>query len=189
MPDRKPPLSDTTREDDRRRGPPYGDDFSQSGGGYLHANHKGYPTGTGERAIGRREGDWDRDSPSDPFPGERAASAEPTLGYGSDYGMGGRTGPGGSADYDFEPGDHRGRGPKAYRRSDARLKEDINECLTSDPAIDATDISIECTDGIVTMTGLVDERAMKYRAEDLIASCAGVRDVANRLTVRRSAEH
>lgn len=78
---------------------------------------------------------------------------------------------------------HRGRGPKGYERSDERIKEDICERLTHDPVVDASDISVECRAGVVTLDGTIHERWLKHRVEDMVADCSGVKDVQNRLTV------
>ncbi|HSX62511.1 MAG TPA: BON domain-containing protein [Tahibacter sp.] len=79
--------------------------------------------------------------------------------------------------------DFRGRGPKNYVRSDERLREDISERLTADPQIDASEITVEVHDGHVTLTGSVDRRQTRYRVEDLVDACSGVRDIDNRLGV------
>jgi osmotically-inducible protein OsmY len=79
---------------------------------------------------------------------------------------------------------HRGRGPKDYRRSDERIREDVNDRLTEDPYLDATDITVavEATD--VTLTGQVTAREDKRRAERLAEQVAGVGDVQNNIRVR-----
>jgi hypothetical protein len=41
-----------------------------------------------------------------------------------------------------EPGPFRGRGPKGYRRSDERIREDVCECLSADDRVDASDIDV-----------------------------------------------
>lgn len=79
-----------------------------------------------------------------------------------------------------------GRGPRGYRRSDQRIREDVNDRLTDDPYFDATDIEVAVDDSIVTLSGMVSGRADKWRAEDLAASVSGVKDVNNRLRVSRS---
>jgi hypothetical protein len=85
-----------------------------------------------------------------------------------------------------EPGGgHRGRGPRGYRRSDARILEDVSDRLTDDPRLDASEIQVDVTDGEVTLTGLVDRREARRRAEDLAESVAGVRYVMNNLRVRQ----
>jgi hypothetical protein len=78
-----------------------------------------------------------------------------------------------------------GRGPKGYRRSDERIREDLSDRLTADPGIDASEISISVQQGEVTLEGTVSERAMKRAAEDLAEEISGVRDVNNRLRVER----
>jgi osmotically-inducible protein OsmY len=80
---------------------------------------------------------------------------------------------------------HRGRGPKGYKRSDARIQEDINERLTEDPYLDATDIDVMVQDGDITLTGVVLSREDKRRAERLAEDISGVRDVQNNLRLRR----
>jgi len=82
---------------------------------------------------------------------------------------------------------HRGRGPKGYERSDERLKELICERLTDDPAIDASEVTIEITNKVVKLTGSVDERRIKYLIEDVIEQTGGVRDIDNQLRVQSPA--
>ena len=84
-----------------------------------------------------------------------------------------------------QPGQHAGRGPRGYRRSDDRIREDVSEVLTRDPDVDATDIEIVVLEGEVTLSGDVDDRRTKRRAEDLVERCAGVNDVHNQLRVKR----
>ncbi len=38
---------------------------------------------------------------------------------------------------------YRGHRPKNYRRSDERIAEDVNDCLTAADDVDATDIDIK----------------------------------------------
>jgi osmotically-inducible protein OsmY len=78
---------------------------------------------------------------------------------------------------------HRGKGPKGYTRSDDRIKEDVNERLSDDPHIDASDIDVSVENGEVTLTGTVDSRSAKRRAEDIVESLSGVKNVENRIKV------
>jgi hypothetical protein len=78
-----------------------------------------------------------------------------------------------------------GRGPKGYRRSDERIKEDVSETLTRHSRVDASDIEIEVKDGEVTLTGTVTERRMKHMIEDLAEKCSGVKDVINHIRVQK----
>lgn len=80
-----------------------------------------------------------------------------------------------------DPGPHRGRGPKNYRRPDSRVVEDVVWRLMHHPAIDATDIHVTCHEGEVTLSGTVDDRHQKRLAEDEAYCVWGVRDVQNRL--------
>jgi osmotically-inducible protein OsmY len=75
----------------------------------------------------------------------------------------------------------RGRGPKGYQRSDERLLEAICEQLTDDQQVDASEISVAVSNGEVTLTGTVSDRQAKWRAEDIVESCSGVKGVDNRL--------
>jgi len=90
------------------------------------------------------------------------------FGYGG-YGLGGRG--------------FRGIGPKNYTRSDERLTEEINERLTDDDDLDASEITVRVQDCKVTLEGSVDQRWMKHRAEDIADSCIGVKEVENRIQV------
>lgn len=76
-----------------------------------------------------------------------------------------------------------GLGPKGFQRSDARLLEDVCDALSARWDVDATDIEVTVETAEVTLKGTVPDREMKRTAEDVAASCAGVRDVHNRLRV------
>jgi osmotically-inducible protein OsmY len=82
-------------------------------------------------------------------------------------------------------GGYRGMGPKNYSRSDERIREDLNERLTDADEIDASGLNVEVSQGIVTLSGTVEQRWMKHRAEDLAESCSGVRDVHNQIRVQQ----
>jgi osmotically-inducible protein OsmY len=78
----------------------------------------------------------------------------------------------------------RGRGPKGYKRSDDRIREDISDRLTDDWRVDASDIEVSISDGEATLSGHVDSRDAKRRAEDIAESVAGVKHVQNNLRVK-----
>jgi hypothetical protein len=80
---------------------------------------------------------------------------------------------------------HRGRGPRGYKRSDQRIEEELHERLTDDPLLDATEIQVHVHDGEVTLTGNVDGRDARRRAEDLAHDVSGVTYVMNNLRVRQ----
>jgi Predicted periplasmic or secreted lipoprotein len=81
--------------------------------------------------------------------------------------------------------EHRGRGPKGYRRSDERIKEDVNDRLSDDYYLDASDVEVTVANTEVTLTGTVNNRNDKRRAEDLAESVSGVTNVENRLRVKQ----
>ena len=80
----------------------------------------------------------------------------------------------------------RGRGPKGYRRSDERIREDVNDRLGDDYYIDASDIEVMVSNSEVTLTGTVPTRNDKRRAEDIAEGVSGVTNVENRLRVKQS---
>lgn len=79
-----------------------------------------------------------------------------------------------------------GRGPKGYKRSDDRIRDEICDCMTDDPALDASEIVVEVMDGEVTLSGSVTSREQKRLAEDVAARISGVKDVTNQLRVTRT---
>ena len=81
-----------------------------------------------------------------------------------------------------------GRGPKGWRRSDARIREDVCEALSMHPALDASELEVEVHDGVVTLRGTVADRRSKRLAVDIAESVAGVRDVHSELRTRRPVE-
>ena len=83
----------------------------------------------------------------------------------------------------FERPSYRGRGPKNYQRSDERIREDVCERLTADDDIDASDLEVTVAAGVVTLSGEVDHRHDKRRAEDIAESVRGVRDVENHIRI------
>src|SRR5579863_1474370 len=85
-------------------------------------------------------------------------------------------------------GQHSGKGPRGFTRSDDRIKEDICERLTEHPELDATDLEIKVHDGEVTLTGTVNERWNKRVAEDLAESVSGVKQVQNQIRFQESSE-
>lgn len=88
---------------------------------------------------------------------------------------------------DEQKGQHSGKGPKGYTRSDDRIKEDINDRLSDDSQVDASEIDVTVNSCEVTLTGTVNTRWEKRRAEDIVEAVSGVKNVENRLRVSSSA--
>jgi osmotically-inducible protein OsmY len=85
----------------------------------------------------------------------------------------------------WEGSRHRGRGPRNYTRSDDRIREDVNDRLTDDPHVDASEIEVNVSNREVTLSGTVNSRFEKRHAEDLAESVSGVTHVQNNLRVQQ----
>lgn len=79
---------------------------------------------------------------------------------------------------------HSGRGPRGYVRSDERIRDDVNDRLTYDRHVDASDIEVTVANGEVTLNGMVPDRFSKRHAEDIIENLNGVTHVQNNLRVK-----
>ncbi len=75
-----------------------------------------------------------------------------------------------------------GKAPKAYTRSDDRIREDIYDRLMHG-WVNAEHVEVQVKNGEVTLTGLVEERRDKRIIEDIIEDVLGVKDVHNQLKV------
>jgi hypothetical protein len=89
-----------------------------------------------------------------------------------------------AADRGWGPqGRYAGRGPRGYRRSDDRVREEVCDRLTVAGSVDATNIEVEVHNGEVRLMGSVVDRYQKRYAEDVALSVYGVEDVLNELRV------
>jgi osmotically-inducible protein OsmY len=104
-------------------------------------------------------------------------------GLGDDYARDGGWSGGGRHDDYVRDESRRGLGPRSYRRSDERIREEVCEALTDDPRVDAREVEVKVEDEVVTLRGCVPTRAEKRRAEDVALRCRGVHDVLNALRV------
>lgn len=145
-------------------GRPYvGESIYGGSRGYGYGG-SGYGRGGAGSSYGQQQGDrgfWDR------------ASDEVSSWFGDDEARRRR-----------ESDEHRGRGPKGYTRSDERIREDVNDRLTDDGWLDASDIEIQVSSAEVTLTGHVNSRDEKRRAEDIVEAVSGVKHVQNNLRVK-----
>jgi hypothetical protein len=171
------------------------------GAGLDPAEHRGQRTaGRWRWTRGAREG-WQRGRVTGGYGSQFDAWSSGAGFRPAGFGFGPEEEPtqGGFADEDWQPtrpargrgtwvGDwsdesYRGRGPRGYRRSDDRVRDEVCERLTDDSSVDASDISVDVNDGDVTLTGTVASRQQKRSAADCIDRVPGVRDVFNRLRV------
>ena len=60
-------------------------------------------------------------------------------------------------------GPHYGKGPKGYKRSDERIREEVCEAMSREGYIDASDVEVTVEGGVVRLAGLVDSRRDKRR--------------------------
>jgi hypothetical protein len=93
--------------------------------------------------------------------------------------------PRGNRNYPFQEGEHRGKGPRGYQRSDERIREDVCDRLSDDAMLDASEIEVNVNGSEVILSGTVLSREAKRHAEDLAESISGVRNVENRIRVGR----
>ena len=73
-------------------------------------------------------------------------------------------------------------------RTDAQICADVTEELLWTPCVDATDIAVKVTEGVVTLTGFVKSFDERCGAERAVKRISGVRALANDLEVRLQAD-
>ena len=132
------------------------------GGGYLPRYDAGYGRG----------GPWDDAAAGGMGMAEHEEFWDPATVYGpARYGLG--------------PYHERLR---RQRRSDEELKEEVEEALFYDTWVDADAITVEVSEGIVTLKGeLPDFDEVRYATDDAW-DVDGVRGVRSELTIRRGGE-
>jgi BON domain len=59
----------------------------------------------------------------------------------------------------------------------------VCDCLTDDPQLDASNLEVTVKECEVTLSGTVNRREDKRRAEDLAEGISGVKDVRNNVRV------
>ena len=136
--------------------------------GYQQGNMQQNPGNMGR--TGSQSGEWSTERQSNVQPGRIGTQWQAGAQYGTN---------------EAQQGPHRGKGPKGYHRSDERIKEDINDRLTDDPQLDASQIEVNVANAEVKLTGTVENREAKRRAEDLADAISGVSNVENSLRVKQ----
>jgi osmotically-inducible protein OsmY len=69
-------------------------------------------------------------------------------------------------------------------KSDAQLKQDVMAELSWEPSVNATQIGVEVTDGIVTLAGYVGSYTEKWHAEHAAQRVSGVKGLAVEIQVK-----
>lgn len=78
-----------------------------------------------------------------------------------------------------------GYGPKHYTRSDERIEEELCERLKKDIYIDASDIDLTVSNGVVRIFGTVPARYHKFEIEDMAEKIPGVVEIDNDIRVKK----
>ncbi len=160
------------REDFGRRNAGYMNDYgnSRDRGDYSGQRNSGFRTGDNDSRDRSRRDWWDRtvDEVSSWFGDEDAQRRRERD--------------------ERQYGGYRGKGPKEYKRSQERIQEDVCDRLTDDDYLDASNISVEIQGNDVVLSGTVNSREQKRRAEDLVERISGVHNVENRIRIDRTAE-
>lgn len=150
--------------------------------GTSGANHE--RNSSDDRANGYGDSGWRGDGSSRGF--SSGSQEFGRQGYGGGYGetrYGAREWTG--TETWRVPGPFAGRGPRGYKRSDDRIREELNDRLTAHGFIDATDIECSVHNGEVTLSGFVDSPDSKRAAEIVAEGIQGVlHDVHNNLRIR-----
>ena len=74
-------------------------------------------------------------------------------------------------------------------KSDLSIKQDVNDELLWEPAVDAAGVGVEVDHGVVTLTGHVHSYLEKVAAEHAAERVAGVRGVVQKIEVRLPGTH
>jgi osmotically-inducible protein OsmY len=143
----------------------YGQSFGQQDYARQDRGRERYGQGGGQQGYGEGRGMFGGNEPL-----QRVSEGEFERGHGAQS-MG--------------QGQHRGRGPKNYTRSDERIREDVNDRLSDDPWLDASEIEVQVSKCEVTLTGTVSSRDDKRRAEDIAEQVSGVKHVQNNVRVQQ----
>jgi hypothetical protein len=152
-------------------------DFERAPRWREHERASGYGPSSYERDRGALPREDGRESHEDGYRQPRGDGAT-YAGYRSG-------GPGYGRDGGGRGNGFAGRGPKGYHRSDERLTEDLSEQLMDDDDVDASEIVVEVRQGEVTLSGTVNDRRQKRRAEDIAEGVSGVSQVTNNLRLSR----
>jgi len=174
-----------------RYGETYGSPYPPGGGSFGYGHGARSPYGAYEEP---QRGAWGREEPmARMHPYEHH---EPMMrsGYGhgqepmrSGYGGAGQMPEPMHAYGDEDRGPHYGKGPKGYKRSDERIREEVCESIARQGYIDAGDVEVMVEGGVVRLVGTVVHRGDKRGLEQIAERVHGVGEVWNELRLKREA--
>lgn len=158
----------------------------------LHREHGGFSNyaGGGDRDRGFARG------PAGPAGGPEHFSEVEAQRFGAQNGYGHSQYPQsygspsdmgfGERDWERQPGPHYGKGPKGYKRSDERIREEVCEVMTRQGYVDASDVEVFVEGGVVRLVGTVATRNEKRALEQMCDHVHGVEEVENQIRLRRA---
>jgi osmotically-inducible protein OsmY len=73
---------------------------------------------------------------------------------------------------------------QVVQKSDADIHRDVLEELACDSRVEETEVGVQVSDGVVTLTGAVSNWAKRMAAQEAAHRVIGVRDVANDIAVQ-----
>lgn len=82
----------------------------------------------------------------------------------------------------------KGKGPRNFNITDQRLFEKVCDALVDHPAIDASEIEVKVSQGIVTLSGGIEGRHTMTVVEELVRDIDGVKSIRNDLNSFDSVE-
>jgi hypothetical protein len=186
-----------------RGGPPVEGGFGYTGGGYGGGSRYGTDGGYGggeyrSRSAPRSDGGYRTGTGYGSSGGYGSTGGD---GSGREFGGGGwLTEMGGGEPYTRGEERHDsgrslmervkrffGKGPRGYKRSDDRIREDVCDRL-SDGYLDASEVEVDVQGGEVTLKGHVTHKQFKRMAEDIAEHVSGVQQVHNHIRVKREGD-
>lgn len=109
-----------------------------------------------------------------------------SYGSPSDMGFGERDWERGAAQgVESQRGPHYGKGPKGYKRSDERIREEVCELMSRQGYVDASDVEVFVEGGVIRLVGTVATRNEKRALEQMCDHVHGVEEVENQIRLRR----
>jgi osmotically-inducible protein OsmY len=69
-------------------------------------------------------------------------------------------------------------------KNNQELQKDVQDAIKWEPLLNAAEIGVTAKDGVITLTGTVDSYSKKLEAEDAAKNVAGVKAVAEEITIR-----
>jgi len=161
-----------------------GQSYGTNQGSFYGGQRPGYSGGFGQNSGYGSSGGYNQEYGRNYGQGYNSSNSSST--YGSQYGQGNYNQ--GQSRWGSESSSQSksGRGPKGYKRSDERIKEEISDLLTSHHEVDPSEVEIKVSNCEVTLTGTVESRQEKRLIEDLVSQISGVSDVTNQLRVQQS---